>query len=68
MDVKIKKFEVDMVVRTKGIELEVRHPNGRQIGDLVITKANIIWCPGKTARQNGMTLSWNDFVNMMNDR
>ena len=66
MDVSIKNFDVAMKVKTNGIELEVSDPNGAHRGDLVITKARLIWCSGRTHRENGQYISWNDFIAYMN--
>ncbi len=54
MDVSIKKFQVAMDLKNKGIELEIQRPNGAgHLGDLVVTKTRLIWCPGKTLPENG---------------
>ena len=68
MDVGIKKFDVGMKVKNKGIELDVYNPNGDHRGDLVITKTKLIWCEGKTNPKNGKNISWNDFIEYMNSR
>lgn len=65
MIVGIKEFNVEMNIKTAGVELEVRDPDGRHRGDLVVTKANVIWCPGKTTRDNGKQISWDRFIAMM---
>ena len=63
MKVAIKSLEVDMEVKNKGIELEVYEPNGLdRLGNLVITKTELIWCAGKTRRDNGTKLKWPAFV------
>ncbi|KGF67984.1 hypothetical protein LL06_19125 [Hoeflea sp. BAL378] len=66
MEVNIKKFDVLMSVKNKGVELEVYNPNGDFRGDLVITKTKLIWCEGKTKRENGVEVTWNDFIDWMN--
>lgn len=59
MKVLIKKFAVDMEVKSKGIELEIKSPDGTShLGDCYITKASIIWCKGKTIKANGVKISW----------
>ena len=66
MKVLIKKFNVEMEIKNSGIELEVRSPNGdTQLGDLVLTKSQIIWCPGRTDRAHGHALDWNRFIELM---
>lgn len=67
MIVSIKEFDVDMAVRNKGIELDVSGNDGHK-GDLVITKTQLIWCKGKTQRDNGIAISWNDFIEYMENR
>ncbi len=66
MKVLIKEFGLDMEVKTKGIELEIRSANGKkQLGDLVVTKTQIIWCKGRTTRENGVPVTWNEFISWM---
>ncbi len=67
MDVAIKSFDVAMDVKNKGIELEIREPNdGVKLGNLVVTKTHLIWCPGKTQLANGKKIKWTEFVEMAN--
>ena len=66
MDVSIKSFDVNMDVKTNGVEFGIREPNGgERLGDLFITKANLIWCKGKTQRAGGIKIKWTDFVAMV---
>lgn len=65
MNVSIKEFDVAMEVKNKGIELDVADPQGTHIGDLVVTKAKLIWCKGKTGRKNGKEIKWKDFIDYM---
>jgi hypothetical protein len=65
MDVAIKSFDVAMDVKNKGVELEIREPNnGSKLGNLVVTKGNLIWCAGKTQLANGKKIKWTDFIEM----
>ncbi len=66
MDVKIKKFDVAMNVKAKGIELDVCRPNGDHIGDLVVTMTKLIWCEGRTSRAKGKKIKWQKFIDYMN--
>jgi hypothetical protein len=67
MDVSIKSFDVEMDVKNKGIELEISEPNdGKRLGDLIITKSHLIWCEGKTRRENGKKVKWTEFVEIVN--
>ncbi len=65
MDVSIKSFDVDMAIKNKGIELEIHEPGGKMLGDLVVTKTHLIWCPGKTKRENGQKIKWTDFIDLV---
>lgn len=66
MRVSIKSFSIDMEVKSKGIELEIRDPKGKFLGDLFITNTKLIWCPGKTSRENGQAITWPKFQTYMN--
>lgn len=60
MKVLIKSFDVKMEIKQKGIELEVRTPDGKsQLGDCYATMTGLVWCEGKIARDNGVKLTWN---------
>lgn len=66
MQVKIKKFDVNMEVKSSGIEFEVRSPDGsQQLGDCYLTMSGIIWCKGKTSKKNGIKISWKQFIEYM---
>lgn len=66
MKVMIKEFGLDMEVKTRGIELEIRSPDGtKQRGDLVLTKTKIVWCKGRTSRDRGVAVTWEEFVEWM---
>ena len=67
MEVKIKELGVDMEVKTKGIEFEVRDTSGKHLGDLILTSTRLIWCNGRTHRKNGVEIEWEDFINFMNE-
>jgi hypothetical protein len=68
MRVHIKTFDVaPMEIRTKGVELEVRSPDGKtQLGNLIVTKTTLEWCEGKTHRGNGVQKTWKEFIEWMN--
>jgi hypothetical protein len=65
MIVHVKSFDVEMEIKNKGIELEVRDTDGTFLGDLIVTKTQIIWCKGKTSREHGKKLSWQKFADKM---
>ncbi len=64
MNVSIKKFDVAMDVKNNGIELDVSGNNGH-IGDLIVTKAQLIWCQGRTTRARGKRATWEAFITYM---
>ncbi len=66
MQVTIKSLNVDVELKNRGIELEIRNPQGEFFGDLVVTKTQLIWCKGRTKRENGKTISWAAFQTYMN--
>ena len=68
MDVRIKDFKVGMQLGTRGIELAVDHPNGGgHLGDLIITKTQVIWCEGRTGRARGKRVSLTTLRDWINE-
>ena len=67
MKVRIKDMTVEMDVKTKGIEFEVRDNDGTFRGDCYLTSTGIVWCEGKTSKKNGVKVDWNDFIDWMNE-
>ena len=65
MQISIKEFNVAMDIKTAGVELDVKDTEGRHLGDLVVTKTRVIWCPGRTTPDNGKALNWDRFIKMM---
>lgn len=68
MKVKIKDMAVNMEVKSKGVEFEVRKPNGTFLGDLVLTNTKLVWCEGKTSVENGVPIAWDEFIDFMKKR
>jgi hypothetical protein len=68
MQVFIKDLQVQMELKTNGIELEVRSPKGDHIGDLSIGKGTIEWCRGRTRRGGGVRVSWDDLIEFFENR
>lgn len=67
MQVTIKSFDLEMEVKNKGVEFDVYSPDGKtHHGDLVLSRTGITWCNGRTKRENGITLNWNKFIELMN--
>lgn len=65
MKVGIKKLAVEMDIKNKGVEVEVRDNDGTHLGDLILNKAGLIWCPGRTRRANGIRVSWRRFIDLV---
>lgn len=65
MGVSIKDLSATIDLKNNGMELEVRAPDGTFKGDLVITKSGLIWCEGKTRRENGTKVSWDKFAKLV---
>ena len=63
----IKDLAVQMEVKNKGVEFEVRMDEAHQ-GDCVISKTGIEWCQGKTKAGNGVKVSWTDFIDWINEQ
>ncbi|GMT42918.1 MAG: hypothetical protein IEMM0002_1329 [bacterium] len=68
MNVWIKKINTKIDIKNNGIELEVCAPSGKRLGDLVISKAEIIWCKGRIDRKNGKKYSWSKFIDHMESK
>lgn len=68
MKVNIKKFDVEMEVKNKGIEFEIRDGKDVFLGDVVLTRKGLIWCQGKTDRKNGKSIDWEEFIKWANSR
>lgn len=62
MKVSIKDLNVYMEIKNRGVELEVRDPDGKHLGDLVVRKSGMVWCAGRTTVRNGVAVSWNQFL------
>lgn len=61
MEVRIKTFDVNMLVKQNGMELEVRTPDGTsQVGDCYVTMTGLIWCKGRTTKAHGVKLTWKE--------
>ncbi|MCJ7577200.1 MAG: hypothetical protein MUO91_01985 [candidate division Zixibacteria bacterium] len=68
MKVSVKNFAVTMELKNKGIEFDVCDNSGNHLGDLVVTKAKLIWCKGKTTSVKGIEIKWDDFKSYMESR
>ena len=68
MKISIKKFKVEMELKNSGIEFEVRDQKGNFKGDLILSKSKLTWCKGKTSKDNGQDISWDDFIHYMENK
>jgi hypothetical protein len=68
MKIEIKDLAVRMEVKNKGVEFEVYDNDDKFLGDLVVSKAWLVWCPGKTGVDNGHHIKWSDFIEFMKTR
>lgn len=69
MRVVIKRLGIDMTVKSRGIEFEIRTPdNTKQVGDVVLSMSGVTWCRGRTIPENGKKMSWEQFIEMMESR
>jgi hypothetical protein len=63
VDVRIKKLDINMQVKQKGIEFEVRTPDGTsQLGDCYVTMTSIVWCKGRTTKPKGIKITWEELA------
>ncbi len=67
MDVRIKSFDVEMKVKSKGIEFEVHSADAtkKMMGDCYLTMTGLTWCKGRTTKENGVRIKWADFIDIM---
>ena len=68
MQVEIKNWDGSTELGYNGIEFEVRDNDGEHIGDFLVQKARVIWCPGRTTPENGVRVPWEDFIEEMENR
>lgn len=68
MKVAIKSFDVEMNIKSNGIELEVRSPQNKHLGDLYVTMTQLIWCKGRTTRAKGVAVEWPEFIRGMESK
>jgi hypothetical protein len=69
MDVEIKKLQVEMAVKSSGLELEIRKPNGgKHLGDCYVTMTGLVWCKGKTSKTNGVRIDWDTLIEILGSK
>ena len=57
-----------MDIKSKGVEIDVSDTKKKHLGDLWITSTKLIWCKGKTPRDNGKAIKGEDFIALMDNR
>ena len=65
MKVSIKKLNVEMEVKNKGIEFDIYSTKDEFLGDVIINRKGITWCKGKQAAKNGVQVDWAKFITWM---
>jgi hypothetical protein len=69
VDVQIKKLEVEMAVKSKGMELEIRKPNGGdRLGDCYVTMTGLVWCHGRTTKAKGVPITWDKLIEILGSK
>lgn len=66
MKVRISKFNVAMELKNSGIKFEVRDNDDNFRGSLYLSRASIVWCEGRKKRENGVKVTWDEFIDWMN--
>lgn len=66
MKVKVKELSADIELKSNGMELEIRTPDGNtRLGDCYVTMTGLTWCKGKTTKPNGVKLSWKELEQIL---
>ena len=55
----VKNFHVDQELKNNGIEIGVWEDD-KQFGDIYVAKTGVVWCDGKTHRENGTKFSFKE--------
>ena len=68
MRVAIKRLDtVQMEVKNKGIEIEIRNTNGKHLGNIFLNKKGMQWCKAKVGEGKGEKITWQEFIEYMED-
>ena len=65
MKVFIKDLGCQLDVKNVGVEFDVSDTDNTHKGDLYVTSTKLIWCRGRTRKENGKTITWKKFIEMM---
>lgn len=55
----IKSFQISQELKNAGIEIQI-DDDGKQYGDIYVTKTGVIWCDGKCHRNSGTKFSFDE--------
>jgi hypothetical protein len=66
MRVSIKDLAVRMDLGNNGVEFEVKDNDGNHLGDMIVARGGVTWCEGRTRAENGVRVTWNEFIDWMN--
>lgn len=59
MEVQMKKITSPITIGTKGNGVVFQVKDGdKHLGDLVVTRSRMEWCPGRTKEGNGYPVPW----------
>jgi hypothetical protein len=56
--VHIKATTIELRVKTNGLELQINEKDGKQFGDVYVTKTGLKWAKGRTQRKNAITIDY----------
>jgi len=64
----IKDLGCELKIKSKGLEIDVSDPRNNHVGDLYVTNTRLIWCKGRTKRENGKSVTWAEFIGWIGAR
>ncbi|SFT54844.1 hypothetical protein [Halomonas saccharevitans] len=67
MKVSINKLSVDMEVKQRGVEFRVYDNQDSFRGDMYVVNTGLIWCKGRTKKENGIKVTWEEFIELMEE-
>lgn len=69
MKVSISQLEVSMELGNNGVTFAVYSNDGKEyLGKLIVGKAGVTWCKGRTQPQNGIKLTWEKLIDVFNQQ
>lgn len=61
----IQHLNGETEVKTAHHRYQIWDNDGELQGSLYINKAKLIWCKGKTKKENGKSITWENFISYM---